>query len=354
MEVAVSADLHLTTKAKNPERFSALESLLKQLVARNISQLILAGDTFDESGRNYAEFESICRAAEFKHIEILLIPGNHDVDLDGGSLPAENVRVFAKTHLHRFEENSLPFLLLPYQPSRTMGEDLAEHTKDLAAGKWILIGHGDWTGGLHERNPFEPGVYMPLTRVDIDTYQPKLAILGHIHKPFDGSVVKYVGSPCGLDIRETGRRRFLTVDTRTGKTAAHTVATDFIYFNESFVVLPVDNELEFVATQIEQRIRSWALASEERARARIQIKLSGYSADKRALMDTLHAGFDGLRFYRDGEPDLSGVFVADDSGLAEIAKRVAAAVDSFPLPEQKNQPEREEILLAALKTIYGD
>ncbi len=354
MKVAVAADLHLTTRQKHSDRFAAFENILRSLVSLDISSLILAGDTFDESGRNYADFENICRRPEFRCIDILMLPGNHDFDLSEAALPAENVSVITDAEIREFESGALQFLLLPYRADRTMGEDIAAVSGRLRSGRWVLIGHGDWTGGLHDRNPLEPGVYMPLTRVDLDKFRPKNVILGHIHKPMDGDVVHYVGSPCGLDIRETGRRRFVTIDTSTGFIEPHVVETEFIYFNESFVVLPVEDEPAFVREQIEHRIAAWNISPEERTRVRVQVRLSGYSVDQRVLLKTIRDCFQGFRFYRDGEPILTDVYLADDANKAEVARRVSAAVNQFAFANSELQPQAQDILLSALQTIYGD
>ena len=44
-----------------------------------------------------------------------------------------------------------------------MGEVIGEHSQNLTAKKWVLIAHGDRTGGLKIPNPYEEGIYMSLT-----------------------------------------------------------------------------------------------------------------------------------------------------------------------------------------------
>ena len=83
MKLALTADIHLTSRAEHPERFAALENILDQMSASAISILIVAGDLFDASSKNYAELEEICKRPVYRDIEFLIIPGNHDPALSG-------------------------------------------------------------------------------------------------------------------------------------------------------------------------------------------------------------------------------------------------------------------------------
>ena len=48
MKIAVTADVHLTTREDNPERFNALEDILGSLEGLGIEHLIIAGDLFNK------------------------------------------------------------------------------------------------------------------------------------------------------------------------------------------------------------------------------------------------------------------------------------------------------------------
>ncbi len=352
MKIAITADLHLMTKSRNPERYRGFENVLEAMLEKQIDHLVLAGDTFDASGRNYAEFEEICQRGKYKNIQINILPGNHDVDLNTKSMSSSNVEIITKPVIRNLDEHTLPILFLPYHKHSTMGGFIAEKKSDLPAGKWILLSHGDWIEGLHEPNPFEPGVYMPLTRSDLETYRPALTVLGHIHKPYNAENVYYTGSPCGLDIRETGRRRFLIVDLETASVESVPVASDFIYFNETFIVLPVADEREFLQQKIENRIQGWQLSVEEKTKARLQIRLMGFTSDKNELQKTVKNCFKDFQFYKEGKPDLSQVSLADNENLTEIIQRVSAKIQHLS-PDLKYFPDVEAIYMHALQTIYG-
>ena len=213
MKIAITADLHLTLRKKHPERFHALEDILDQCVSGGIRHLIIAGDLFDAESQNYQEFDALVKKGAYKRIQWLIIPGNHDSGFKEASITAENVTIFSQPLPYRFDDLlSLPFLFVPYQKNTNMGEIISAFRSELKPDRWILIGHGDWMAGIREPNPLEPGIYMPLTRTDLISYKPGRVILGHIHKPADSENVHYTGSPCPLDISETGRRRFLIID----------------------------------------------------------------------------------------------------------------------------------------------
>ncbi len=354
MKIAITADLHLTTRNQHPERYSALANIFEQMLSRGIHTLIVAGDLFDESSSNYGEFDAFCKQPQFAGLRLLILPGNHDARLANHSFTASNLEVFSEPTLRAFAENGLKFLFLPFKRERTMGDDIAAHAHQLPANKWVLIGHGDWAEGMRDPNPYEPGVYMPLTRADVETFKPARAILGHIHKPWDGARVHYAGSPCGLAINETGRRRFLILDTDTGAVTSQTVVTDVLFFNEVFVVLPLRDEIEFLKKQIADRIKSWGLAPVEYSKVRLQVRALGYSANKRRLHETFKTAFAEFSFHRDQEPELSQVAEADDLNRAEIAQQVSAWLEKLEWNSAPDQPDKHQILLEALHLIYGN
>ncbi|HET6445120.1 MAG TPA: metallophosphoesterase [candidate division Zixibacteria bacterium] len=350
MKIAITADLHLTDKDRNPERFETFERLLADLRAAKVGTLIIAGDLFDASRQNYADFERLCRRQENQEIKIYVIPGNHDPTISSRSITADNLEIIDTPSLLDFD--TLQFLFIPYLPGKTMGEEIARFSDRLPAQEWVLIGHGDWAGGMRTHNPAEPGVYMPLTRKDIEIYKPARVFLGHIHAPMDEAPVHYVGSPCGLDINETGRRRCLLYDTGTDLVDTHVLDTPVLYFNESFVIVPVEDEDAYLRAQISSRMEKWDLNSEERAKTQLRVKVSGFSADKAALRALLQEEFDGFSFYKEQEPDIDEVSVSEDREREYIAEQVRAKVVELAWPGGADEPSPDEILLKALHIIY--
>lgn len=351
MKVAVTADLHLTSRNRDPERFETLENILAQLLAEEIETLIIAGDLFDASRRNYSDFERLCSKSEYQDLKILVIPGNHDPAIDNRKIVVDNVEIINEPTVRELDGRA--FLFLPYEEGKTMGEVISQLSSDLVAGNWVLVAHGDWAQGLRLPNPAEPGVYMPLTRRDVELYRPSRVFLGHIHKALDAPPVHYVGSPCGLDVTEQGRRRCLLYDTETNEVQPLALETPVLYFDESFVILPVADEAAYLQEQIASRVRAWALTPEEKAKARLRVKVAGYSADRAALRSLLREAFGSFHFYGGQEPNIDGVLFSDDLERHYIAERVRAQIDDLSLPDGMDDPGVDEILLETLRIVYG-
>lgn len=351
MRIAVTADLHLTTRDHHPERYETLENMLADLHARDIDTLIIAGDLFDAHNRNYADFERICRDEKNRDLSLYVIPGNHDLGIDGSKIVSENLRIFSEPTL--FDLDGRSFLFLPYEAGKTMGEVLAQFADQLLPNKWVLVAHGDWAGGLRHTNPAEPGVYMPLTRRDIEVFKPACVLLGHIHAPMDRAPVHYVGSPCGLDITETGRRRYLQYETSANELEPCLVTTPVIYYDESFVIIPADDEAAYLRVQIEKRLSEWALLPEEQEQTQLRVRVRGYSANRASLQAELQEAFDGFSFYKQQPPNIDDVSSSDDVERDFIAEQIRANLEDGSLPNGPDDPGKDDILMAALHIIFG-
>jgi exonuclease SbcD len=350
LKILITADTHLTSAAQ--ERILTLERLLKSMLQQNLNNLIIAGDCFDAHQSGTGVLDRVLSKSEYRHLQIFLIPGNHDAQIRQAHFSSQNIRVFSEPELMQPDRASLPILLLPYQTGKTMGDLLAEWHDRLKPGAWILIGHGDWSDGLRSVNPFEPGVYMPLTRTDIDMYQPSRVILGHIHKPTDSDPVHYPGSPCPLDINETGKRRSLILDTETGSVEAFPVESERIHFIETFVVIPEGNEWERVEREIRERIATWQITKHERGKVQVRIRFKGFTTDKAKLAELARSCFQGFSFY-DEDILMDEVAVAEADERLEIVTLAEKEVAGLDFVRNEFDPPNSEIRLAALKTIYG-
>ena len=353
MRIALTADVHLTTRREHPGRFDALECVLKGAVKEGAEVLIIAGDLFDAARRGYAEFEGLCRDRRFAALPILVIPGNHDADLSQGEIALKNVQVITEPQLLALDRQGPGVLLIPYKSQETMGERIAPFRESLEDGRWILIGHGDWSEGVRVPNPYEPGVYMPLTRKDLAAYKPGKVLLGHVHLPVDLEPVHYPGSPYPMDITETGPRRFLLLDTETMQVEPRQVETDVIYFDERLVVIPMEDESSYVRDQIQRRVEGWGLEAGDQSKVRIRLRVAGYSSDRKALAEILDESLGAYRCYEDQRPDISAVLISTDLDRKYIAERARASIEALGWPKEPGEPSQDEILEAALQVIYG-
>lgn len=351
MRIAVTADLHLTSRKEHPERFAALEDILRQCGQLGVEQLIIAGDLFDHSSQNFADFEKAYNAAHPAGLAVTVIPGNHDPDLKAGALAVEGLEVVSEPSL-RPAGDDFNLLLVPYRAGTSMGEHLPPFNDQLRPGRWALVSHGDWSGGLRGADPNEPGVYMPLTRGDLAATNPAVCLLGHIHTPYDGPPIQYPGSPCPLDINETGLRRFLIFDTETLAVTEQRVDSPRLYFNETVVMLPVQDERAYLQAELTKRMQAWGLPEGWQDRVRLRLRITGYSVDRAAVEAVAREVGAVFTFYDEG-PDLSDLNHVFDLDRIHIARQVREWIEDQAFPGGAAEPTSEDIALEALRVIWG-
>jgi DNA repair exonuclease SbcCD nuclease subunit len=209
MIIAVTADVHLR-KGKE-ERVAALRKLCSSLNDRNITTLVAAGDLLDGKDSSYHDVDALMK--DFSHMELVIVPGNHDVHLTSSNFTAPNIRVIEEWKWDTWGRYQV--LYLPYYPEETMNRCIswAMEGRDIPS-HWILISHGDYGIVTREQAGNEKG-YFPLTKNDLAQWNPHKVILGHIHNPQVGRV-SYCGSPFPLDRTEEGLRQCLLFDSEKG------------------------------------------------------------------------------------------------------------------------------------------
>ncbi len=316
-----------------------------------MDRLIIAGDLFDRSRQNYADFERAYLDARPSGLAVTVIPGNHDPDLQPGALALEGIEVIAEPTLVPADKG-LDLLYVPYVPGTSMGEHLPAFEPSLKPGQWALISHGDWTGGIHIVDPNEPGVYMPLTRSDLETYKPAAVLLGHIHQAYKQPPVHYAGSPNPLNINETGLRYFLILDTESREVSRQPVNSPQLYFKETVVMLPVEDEQAYLVDEIEARIQAWDLPEGWEDRVQVRLKVAGYAADRSAVDQAAREAIASYAFYDQG-PDLSELNHANDADRVHIARKAREWIDELDWPAAEGEPAKDEITLEALRIIWG-
>jgi len=351
LRIAITADVHLTSYKKNPERYNALENILVQMVEDNIRKLIIAGDLFDSSCDNPGEFENLIDNEKYNHLIIYIIPGNHDPALSRGTFTSHNIHFLTNPELINLSED-VSFFFLPYSAGTTQGQVLAAFQKELENKSWILVAHGDYRASTNLRNPYEAGYYMPLSRREIHMYHPLKVFLGHIHVPFDSDLLHYPGSPCGVDISEKGIRSFIIYDTNTNKIKRQSIRTDVIYFQETLTVLPVEDEVNYLRDLLERRISAWGLDEEQKQACRARIIVQGYSNNRQLVLQTItdYVTQENISLL---EPvDLSKVKISDDVMRADIVLLVQERLYEMCLSENEDEPTIDDYILSAMNQIY--
>jgi exonuclease SbcD len=352
VKIALTADNHLTTLARNPERFKTLENLLKRCDELKIKLLIIAGDLFDQNIPNYVEFEDLYKKHRPPGLTTAVIPGNHDPNLKPENIIADGLIVHDHPALLPLNQ-SWKVLFVPYQQNADMGSAIAPFKSELTNQRWILVGHGDWSPGIQKPSSYEPGVYMPLTRSDLVLYKPELVFLGHIHQSYLGENVYYPGSPCPIDTTETGLRSFLVADLKSGKISTELVDSPLIYFEERFVMLPRKNELTNLKDQINTRIKSWELPPGWENRVRVSASVAGIASDRKAVYATVQEGLSPFQIMGENNPNLDQLYHLSDPDRDLIAQRVQDWIAALEWAESPTSPNKAEILEEALKVIYG-
>lgn len=350
MKVAITADVHLRTRNEHVERYNALENILEQLSDEGVPYLLIAGDLFDKDFRSYVEFERLCKS--HPGVQVHIIPGNHDPGISDKSIVGDNIHIYTNPAI--LEIDSMTFLLVPYEKKAKMSEKIADMEDQIEGKQWILVAHGDYYGGPKQLNPLEPGTYMPLSRNNVERYGPREVFLGHIHKPGSWGRVHYPGSPCGLDISETGKRTFLVFDTADGSIDSRLVVTDVLYYDESFVIVPLDDEVSLLQAEIENRIASWDVDQSNHPKVCLRVGAKGYATDRRAILAALKEGFAGFRYYKNEDPKIDELSTSSDRQRNAIAERTRQLVDECNWHFGEDEPQKEHVIVKALSVIYGD
>jgi exonuclease SbcD len=352
MKIAITADVHLKTGQEYPERFNALKNMLDELVREDIHFLIVAGDLFDMGSQNYSIFDELCRDKKYAGIVFHVIPGNHDPAISPKYFITPNIRIYTEPALVSLEDSGPAFFFIPYLAGKSMGEVIAKH-RDSLPDRWVLIGHGDYLSGTRDPNNYESGVYMPLGRPDIENFNPSKVILGHIHKKMVAGKVNYPGSPCGMDINEAGRRSFIILDTSDLNITEKNVSTDYLYYVENMLALPTSNEFEDIKRKVTGFVEGWGLNSREIPKARVRLKVKGYTSDKKMLAEVIKESLAGYKFYNDEGPDLFEVSIFNDPERISIVERVKEKVEllgrDYGYPQEKMDLILEQALGIILK-----
>ena len=348
MKIAITADLHLNQNNEHPERTNALIEILTEMKNQKITHLIIAGDCFDNDKANVVDFEKIIRNFDHDFITYLL-PGNHDKSLKQRYFTSNRIRVFEKTEINTIGE--MKFLLVPYNETTSMGEEIGKFINDLSETRWVLVGHANLAAYDIADIEYEQGMYMPLSKRDLNIFKPSLCVLGHIHKPFKENQVIYTGSPCGLDITETGRRRFLILDTKNLEVISQTIHTDVIYLNEECLVYPCESEYKMIQEEIKEMLCEYEKT--EMSNINLRLRLSGFSIDKSELSEKLQTyisqnlGIKTLDLNLDHVQPVNSNYI-----LQQIAEKTNDYITNSDMGEFES--EKKAVVKQAMKVIFGE
>jgi len=353
MKIAITADVHLRTKADTPERYRALDTLVSSMYDADSSNLVIAGDLFDKDFHNYNDFDAFCKL--HPSIRFFVIPGNHDLLLEQKYFTASNVEIISSPEIKIFD--SLPFVFMPYDAKLTMDEALSNFFIQQNKGKetlenFLLIGHGDYVSRSREINPYEKGIYMPLSSGCVSAYRPLKVVLGHIHKPYESGSVCYAGSPFPLDVNETGKRRWLLYNTADNSLTSVILPASVIYFVENIFMLPSDNEISYITNQLEKMINKWQLSPEDFSKVKLRLSLKGFTTDKAKVSGFVNDFLNrrGIGIYDAAGIDTAELDILKDEERILLFDKVKTLIDELPTFDYAT---REDILEQSLKLIFA-
>jgi Zn-finger nucleic acid-binding protein len=131
------------------------------------------------------------------------------------------------------------------------------------------------------------------------------------------------------------------------------VETDYLFFNEQFTVLPLDEEVTYVKTIISERIKAWNVPSADQSKVRVRIKARGFSRDRNELDKIIREQIQDYKFADYDQPDISQVKISNDQAQGNIAKLVKEKIDSIGWDPKPDEPDKDDLLLVAMNLIYG-
>lgn len=257
-----TADVHL--RQGSDERLDALAAVLAVAESTRADVLTIGGDLFDQP-ESVDQLRSELRTEYFSDLpfEVVLIPGNHDVEAYRGDLlfgDACTVMADPSDHYATWTspDGSLRITGIPYQTEPTDELLLALENRDAFNGAEALLFHGSLDAPIRAETGDESAYrYFPVSEdlladMDFDFY-----LAGHYHsahlRQFDGGAeFAYPGTPASTRTSETDRRRVVTLDLDDG--LDFEPLNTFHYLETQVAVTP--GEEDAVVAEIESWVES--------------------------------------------------------------------------------------------------
>jgi DNA repair exonuclease SbcCD nuclease subunit len=194
----------------------AFEGLVDRAIAERVAFVVIAGDVFDGTWKDYNTglfFAAQMGRLRRERIRVVLCHGNHDAEseLSGELRWPDNVFVFEarKATTHAFEDLRVAFHGQSFR-QRAVTENLAAHYPERVAG-WLNI--GVLHTALGGREGHEP--YAPCTVDELRARGYEYFALGHVHQyevVCEAPWVVFPGNLQGRHIREAGPRGAVLVE----------------------------------------------------------------------------------------------------------------------------------------------
>ncbi len=285
-----TADVHLTPD--DPARQEALGTLLGMADEEDVDVVTIGGDLFDTPDA-VEQLRPAMRNDLFsdRPFEILLIPGNHDVEAFRGDVffgDACTVLLADPFEHYTAPGGDLRITGLPYRERPDDDLLLALEDREPFAGAEALLLHCSLDAPFDDYETGDEGTrrYFPVTEAVLSDLGFDFYLAGHYHSPHkvsvaDGAEFTYPGTPASTSRAETGRRRVSLLDSATGIDVA-TLDT-FHYAHRTFTATPGEEDA------LLESVRDWAKSHAVES-ADASVRVTGYVAmDEDAFHEDLAA-----------------------------------------------------------------
>lgn len=258
-QVLHTADVHLAPNRQ--ERIDGLRTLLDCAEGSNVDVVTIGGDLFDDPDA-VDELRPDLRNDLFadRAFEVLLIPGNHDVEAFRGDVFfGDACTVFVDDPFGQWTapDGDLRITALPYR--ERPDDDLLLSLKNRAPfdGTEALLLHCSLDAPFDDDGTGEEGTrqYFPVSSELLGELGFDYVLAGHYHSPHklslpNGAEFTYPGTPASTRRSETGRRRVSLLDPSTGFEFEN--LDTFHYLSREYTVTPGAEQ------EVLEEVRQWA------------------------------------------------------------------------------------------------
>jgi DNA repair exonuclease SbcCD nuclease subunit len=200
MNTAIAlADVHIDKNNRPEDTLAVLRQVMQYAVTNKVNTVYVLGDAYERKRPYNSEkaiFEKFVKYLSDKTIEVVILAGNHDSDLDGVSAVEE------------FGILELPNVTLKPNPCL------------VTLGKYkIWLGHMLVQGAKLGPVDYQVGAPISIKSI-LDKWTADLYLLGDVHKAQklnDNPPMLYVGSPERVDFGERNEKKGFTLITASDK-----------------------------------------------------------------------------------------------------------------------------------------
>ncbi len=238
-----TADLHLSEK--KAETIVALDEILRIAKEEKADIVTISGDMFDSTSDAENLRPQLRERFSDNDFEIIVIPGNHDVDVySEGYDFGNNFIPMTKYPFQEFKKDNVNLLAVPYVESLT--NDVLSKIKNQTRKDKIniLLLHctldiGFCKGDFGEKET----KYCPISQAMLAKLSFDYVLSGHFHK--ETKIIKltpsssfiYPGSPVSLTEKELGKRNVILIEIDNKE--ARKIPMNSFYYDKLFVnVIP--------------------------------------------------------------------------------------------------------------------